>query len=178
MMETSTARVENAWKIASAWITDFNGNANQAYLLNIPLGRFAPGLAVLSAQTHQFRISLIPKGELDADFVTYLNTFEEAAEAIVRKDTAALNIDYTAMLDGLEIEIHTIVDRTPSNALTFDLVWWPDQAFPEGEDPRPRFDKIMHFFIRLQELFSAKRLYISPETPEKPAPGSVDWVEI
>ena len=177
-MNANADRIEKIWKQTSPWITEFTGSPNQAYLSNIPIGRFASGVATLATQTQRLRISAIPKGEMENIGVLDLASGEEAVAAIGRKDTASVNVDYTVQMDGVELDIHTIVERTPSGALDLELIWWPDQAFPEEVDPFPRFRAILTFFMRLQELFSAKRLYLGSETPEKPAPGSVDWIEI
>ncbi|HVN54250.1 MAG TPA: hypothetical protein VMT46_07960 [Anaerolineaceae bacterium] len=177
-MDPSSARIQNAWRQASSWITENSGSANQAFLTNVPTGRLAFGIATLAAQTRNLRISAIPKGEVENIGVLDLASGDEAAAALGRKDTASVNVDYSISIDGMELDIHTIVERTPSGALDLNLVWWPDQAFPEDEDPHPRFDAILNFFIRLQDLFSAKRLYLGSDTPEKPAPGSIDWIEV
>ncbi len=177
-MDANFDRIEKAWKQTSQWVTEFTGSPNQIYLSNVPIGRFASGVATLATQTQKLRISAIPRGEVENIGVIDLASGEEAVAAIGRKDTASVNVDYTMPMDGMDLDIHTIVERTPSGAVDLELIWWPDQAFPENLDPFPRFRVILAFFIRLQELFSAKRLYLGSETPEKPAPGSVDWIEI
>jgi hypothetical protein len=177
-MDPVQKRIERAWQNSKDWITEFDGSATEAYLTNAAVERLPQTFAELAGQFKTFRVSTIStEDEEVSEFVSPESIAENVAR-LQRGEIAGLNVNASTRLEGFDLDLHIIVNTIGSRKVDLEMVWWSDQIFPEDVEPRSRFDALVRYFIQLQDQFKAAKLYIGPETFDKPSPGSLSWVEI
>ncbi len=171
-------RVDQAWRKTREWITQFDGAATEAYLTNIDAEGLPPALISLAGGTSDLRIAAIGGREKDQSAEISLESLPDALARLQAGKLSGININTLARPGGLDLDLHVVVHTIGSRKVDLEIIWWADQAFPEGAEPSGRIRELLGYFMDLQALFSAQRLYVSPETYEKPGPGSLSWVEI
>jgi hypothetical protein len=177
MKDSLQRRIERAWRECKGWITEVTGLATEVYLMDIPASTLPQSVETLSQQSIDFRISIISvENEEQSQFVS-IDSIKKNIDQFLSGQIAGLNINYTARLDGFDLDIHMIFHEETNQIVHLEFVWWSDQAFPDDVNHYDRFTSVIRYFIELQTSFLASKMFIGPENFEKPEPGST-WVEI
>jgi hypothetical protein len=182
MMESNPQRVEQAWQAAKNWITVFDGTATEAHILNGKTHLLGQALGQLPAAVSRFRIAPILRDDLDP-----LDKDKDipAGELIVlleRGDAVSLSANYQLDLDNTPLDIHLAIEPAGTAAsqqlIDVIVVWWADQAFPDGVSPQSRFGTILDHLFWLAAQFQAERLFIGPEGLERPRDNPTHWTQV
>ncbi len=193
-MDPIQTRIDRAWQKCKSWITDFDGSATETYLPNVTPDTLAAGLAKLAPSILNLRISKLssaPSGEYDEgedyeedetedrpEFIG-LETLSAHVTLLQKDEIAGLNINYTVrLLEDLDLDLHIVVHPAEKKKIDLELVWWADQVFIEEETYLPRFEIVIRYFIELQTLFVAPKLFIGTENLDEPGPESIKWIEL
>jgi hypothetical protein len=177
-MEISTKRIDRAWQETKDWITEFDGSATQAYLPGITDHHLAKGLQQVAGQAQDFRITIVSAEDEGTAVFADLDTLAFNVDRLRAGQIAGLNINCKMLLDDLPLELHLVIHPSGKTKADLEIVWWADQVFDEEGDARARFNGLIGYFITLQNLFQSGKLYIGPESFEKPRPGSQSWIDI
>jgi hypothetical protein len=171
-------RIEQGLRKTRDWITQFDGAPTETYLTNIDAETLPQAMAALAGQSASFRIGAIggKGGEQSQD--VDLQSLPENLSRLQAGKLSGLNVNTTARPGSLDLDLHIVVHTLGNRKVDLEIVWWADQAFPETVSPPTRIRELLGYFMELQELFKASRLYVGPEAYEKPGPGSESWVEI
>ena len=181
-------RIDRAWLNCKDWITEFDGSASQAYLARIDMGVLPKAMNTLAQESSSFRVSAIAPEEdggggargdetYRSEYVD-LESIHEQLARLQRDEIAGLNVNYARHFEAFDIDLHLIINPSGKQKVDLEIVWWSDQVFSDDADNYPEFKALASYFIALQNLFQADKLYIGPETFEEPGPGSTDWVEV
>jgi hypothetical protein len=171
-------RIEQAWRKTRDWITQFDGSPTEAYLDNVDATTLPQSVQALSAQTADLRVAVIAgKGGEESQDVS-LASLPESLARLQSGKLAGLSVNAIAHPGDFDLDLHIVVHTLGNRKVDLEIVWWADQAFPDGVSAPERIHRLLAYFIELQALFGAAKLYIGPETYEKPGPGSESWVEI
>jgi hypothetical protein len=193
-MDPIQTRIDRAWQKCKSWITEFDGSATETYLPNVTPDTLAAGLTQLAPQTLNFRISKLssaPAGEYDEgedyeedetedrpEFIS-LEALPAHVTMLQKDEIAGLSINYTArLLEDLDLDLHIVIHPAEKKKIDLELVWWADQVFIEEETYLTHFAAAIRYFIELQALFVAPKLFIGAENLEEPGPESIQWMEI
>lgn len=179
-MYANQKRIERAWQNLRGWITEFDGSATQTYLTNISTDILLQAVKSLAEQSANFRVATISGEEEVQSQIVRPETIQENLARLLTDEIAELNINYVASLEGLDLDIHMVVNTVGGQKVDLEIVWWSDQVFSDLEEAEnfSYFQTLMEYFIALQELFNAQKLYVGPETFDRPRPGSDQWEEI
>lgn len=176
-MDSIQKRIERAWSESKGWIAEVTGLATEIYLLDVPVDSLPQAFQDISQQSTDFRISIISgENEEQSQFVS-LESIKKNIEQFSSGQIAGLNINYTARLTGFDLDIHMIIQEENKQMVDLEIVWWSDQVFPDDVNNHDRFISVILYFIDLQNVFHASKMFIGPENFEKPGHGST-WVEI
>ena len=178
MMMDNKQRIEQAWRKTRDWITQFDGAPTEAYLANVDSESLPAALQTFSEMASGLRIAAIGGREKDQSVEINQASLPENLARLQAGKLSGLNINALARPAGLDLDLHIVVYTIGSRKVDLEFIWWADQAFPEGVDTAARIRDLLGFFMDLQALFGAQKLYVGPETYEKPGPGSLSWVEI
>lgn len=176
-MDNEQKRMERAWQKSKSWITEFDGSATEAYLTNVDIGGLPQAFAALAQGSQDFRVSVISGDTEDQPQFVSPETIQNHITRLQKGQIAGLNMNYMTRLDGFDLNAHMVVHTLGQQKVDLEVVWWADQVFTEEADPYQRFQALVQYFFNLQSLFQAARLYIGPETFERPSSGS-SWLEI
>lgn len=174
----SKQRLEQAWQHTREWITQFDGAPTETYLANVDAEAFLAELPPLAGAALDFRAAVIGgKGGEQSEPLSQQDMAESLAKLQAGK-LSGLNINLTAHLGGADLDLHIVVHTLGNRKIDLEIIWWADQAFPEGTSQAERIRELLAYFMELQARFGAQRLYVGPEAYEKPGPGSLSWLEI
>jgi hypothetical protein len=177
-MMDQNQRIEQAWRKTRLWITQFDGAPTEAYLSNVDADTLPQSMLSLAGQSGAFRIGVISgKGGEESQDISPESLPEYLARFLAGK-LAGLNVNSVAHPGASDLDLHVILHTLGSRKVDLEIVWWADQAFPEGVDQHARIRELLAYFMSLQDLFGAPKLYVGPEAYDKPGPGSLTWVEI
>ncbi len=171
-------RIDLAWRKSRDWITQFDGAPTEAYLANIDVEGLPAALKTLAGMTSSLRIAAIGGREKVLSSDIALDSLPDALARLQAGKLSGLNVNTLARPGGMDLDLHMVIHTIGSRKVDLEIIWWADQAFPDGVEPSARIRELLGYFMDLQALFSAQRLYVGPETYEKPGPGSLSWVEI
>ncbi len=176
-MDAAEKRIDRAWQNTRDWITDFDGSPTETYLTGIAADTLPQAIETLARQSENFRLSTISGQEADLSQPVGLETFPDNLARLIKGEIAGLNANYAARLQGFDLDIHLVVHVAGERQVDLEIIWWGDQAFPDDTDHAQRFRSIIDYFIGLQSLFKASKLYIGPESWDKPGTGE-SWIEV
>ena len=171
-------RMDQAWRKTRDWITQFDGAPTEAYLANIDAAGLLAAFQTLASQTANLRVAAIGGRQKDLSTEISLESLPENLAKLQTGTLSSLNINALDHPGGMDLDLHIVVHTLGSRKVDLEIVWWADQVFPEGSDQTRRIHDLLTRFMDLQALFGAQKLYVGPETYEKPGPGSLSWVEI
>jgi hypothetical protein len=173
-----TQRIEQAWRKTRLWITQFDGAPTETYLPNVDADTLPQSLLNLAGQSGAFRIGVITgKGGEESQDIDP-QSLPEYLSRLQAGKLSGLNVNATVHPGSSDLDLHIILHTLGSRKVDLEVVWWADQAFPEGVDAQVRIRELLGYFMQLQQLFGAAKLYVGPEAYDKPGPGSLTWVEI
>jgi pimeloyl-ACP methyl ester carboxylesterase len=171
-------RIEQAWKKTRLWITQFDGAPTEAYLSNVDAETLPQAVMTLAGGASVFRIGAISgKGGDQSQDISPESLQENLAKLQVGK-VSALNVNAMVNPGSFDLDLHIVLHTLGSRKVDLEIVWWADQVFPDGIDTQARIRELLGYFMELQTLFGAPKLFIGPEAYEKPGPGSLTWLEI
>jgi hypothetical protein len=171
-------RIEQAWRKTRDWITQFDGAPTETYLTNVDAATLPQAVQALSVQTADLRIAVIAgKGGEESQDVP-LDRLPESLARLQSGKLAGLSVNAVARPGDLDLDLHIVIHTLGNRKVDLEVVWWADQAFPEDVSAPERIRSLVAYFIELQALFGAAKVYVGPEAYEKPGPGSESWVEI
>jgi hypothetical protein len=171
-------RIEQAWRKTRDWITQFDGAPTEAYLTNVDSATLPQAVQALAGQTADLRLAAIGgKGGEESQDIP-LESLPESLARLQSGKLYGLNVNAVAQPGGLDLDLHVVLHTLGNRKVDLEIVWWADQAFPEGANVPERIRGLLAYFMEIQGLFGAAKLYVGPETYEKPGPGSESWVEI
>jgi hypothetical protein len=183
-MGAQKRRIDQAWRLSKDWIAEFDGSARQAYLTNVNVDGLPGAINSLANETGGLRVSTISAGDgeggdqpVHGEFVSP-ETIRDQVSRLQRDEIDGLNVDFSVRLKELDFDLHVVVVTMGKQKVDLEMVWWPDQVFLDNSDHALAFEALLGYFISLQERLKASKLYIGPETFERPGPGSQDWVEV
>jgi len=171
-------RVEQAWREARDWITEFDGSPNIALLVNVRAAALLPGLRALAEETENFRITAIFSDRKDEPEFISLDDFAGHLEGLKEGRIEELSVNYAWRSDAFDLDIHMVIHQVDAEKAALEVVWWSDQVFSAETNDLEQFSALAAYFIHLQDLFSAENLFISPEGGRDPLLDEEGWVEI
>lgn len=177
MMESEDgSRLARAWAACREWITEFDGSVTQAELLGVGITESGAGISALEEIASHLRVLPIWRDEEKNPPVGL--PVDGLIERLAEGDVLSLTVNYDIFPDQSPVEMHLSMFMDAPTRVAISASWWPDQAFPEGEDESGRFADLFAHLVDLQSLFHADQLYIGPEAADRPGdPGSL-WVEV
>jgi len=181
-MESYPQRIERAWQAAKGWITVFDGTATEAYLLDGKTRGLGQAIPDLRGKVRDFRIAPIWRDDLDQFEGGEELGLVDLVAVLERGEAVSLSANYQIDLDNTPVDLHLVIEPTGTAAsqqvVDINVVWWADQAFPEGTSPQARFTAIGEHLFQLASLFQAERLFIGPESLERPRDNPVHWTQV
>lgn len=177
MMESNQDRINKAWKESKKWVTEFDGTAYQAVLPKVAMDILPHAFAVLEKDSENLRVSIYSGDSVGAPEFVSTETIQLNVSRLLKDEISGLDVNYTAKLPGYDLDVHMIVHTIARDRVDLEIVWWSDQAFPDDTDHQARFQALISYFLFLQQLFKAPKLYIGPESLEEPDKES-SWVEV
>ncbi len=177
-MDVIQRRIERAWKESKSWLTTFDGSPSETYLMNIPADKLAPGMQALSSQVENLRISVIGGEKHDRPEFISLEALPGALAKLQANEIDELSANYAFRSPDFDLDVHMIIYLLKEGLLALELVWWRDQVFSEETDNLEQFSHLARYFVSLQELFAAQKVFISPESTLNPVGQAEIWVEI
>jgi len=175
-MDKSQERINRAWKESKSWITEFDGTPMQAVFPKVSIDILPQAFESLSKDTRDFRVSIYGGENGGEPQFVGPETIQANVERLLKDEIGGLDANYTAALPGLDLDAHLIVHTVARDRVDLELVWWSDQVFPDDSDHQAMFQSVMSYFIALQELFKAPKVYVGPESldPDEDTP----WIEL
>jgi hypothetical protein len=171
-------RIEQAWRKTRQWITLFDGAPTEAYLSNVDSETLPQAVMTLAGQSNSFRIgAIIGKGGDQSQDLSLENLPENLVKFQTGK-VSALNLNAIVNPGSFDLDLHIVLHTLGSRKVDLEIVWWADQVFPDEVDTQARIRELLGYFMELQTLFWAPKLYVGPEAYDKPGPGSLTWLEI
>jgi hypothetical protein len=175
-MDTDEGRAARAWAACKAWITQFDGSVTQAEFLDVPLESLESGFGYLVEDAANLRILPIWRDEIKNPPV------DLPPEGLIQKladgDVLSLTINYDILPETDPVEMHLSVFMDAPELAGVSASWWADQVFPDEAEPRLRFENLFEHLQTLENVFSARKMYIGPEAADQPEdPGSL-WLEV
>ncbi len=177
-MVSSDVRIERAWQKCKGWITRFDGTPNETYLPEIAIDLFPRGIETLAGESTDLRVTAISAENAEQAQNVRAESIQDYLVFFQKGVIAGLNVNYTANLTGFPLDLHMVVTLERKRWVNLEIVWWADQAFPDDSDARARFNAILANFIYLQGLFGSPRLYVGPESIDRPGDDASSWMEV
>jgi len=181
-MESNPQRIERAWQVSKEWITVFDGTATEAYLLDGKTQVLERIIRELRGRVYDFRIAPIWRDDLDQFESGEELPLAELVAMLERGEAVSLSANYQMDLENTPVDLHLVIEpagtSTSQRLIDINVVWWADQAFPESASPLPRFTAILEHLFQLAGLFQAERLFIGPESLERPRENPVHWTQV
>lgn len=177
-MEAQQKRIERAWQACKDWITDFDGSASETYLTGVKTQTLPAAFQSLAGQSRDFRVSIISGEDEEAAQFISPEALQSNLERLLRDEIVGLNANYSAALDGFDLDVHLVIETVGKSQVDLELIWWADQVFSEEDEAPGRFKTLLGYFTGLQDLFHAEHLYLGPESFDRPTPKSTIWVEV
>jgi len=184
-------RIEQAWNGAKGWITEFTGAPTAALLVNAPAKRVPAGLAQVTSQAQNLRLTIIPADKpSEAQFVD-LESAATQMERLQAGELAEVSANWAIQQEAFDLDLHMIVHplrdnpkqqekegEAPAAMVSLQVDWWSDQVFSEETDNLAQFAALVSYLTSLQELFGATNLFLSAESGLDPQAEGDDWVEV
>ncbi len=177
-MDTNTIRINKAWQQTKEWLTQFEGSASEAFLPNLDSANLPQQLNKAAGETKSFRMAAVAPDNSEKEISITLESINKNLEEYLQGELDGLNGNFTAQLEGFDVDFHFILHLLRGNSIGMELVWWADQVFEDDTDARERFNQLIIYLIHLQELFSATELFIGQENIDRPGVEAIDWKEV
>jgi hypothetical protein len=181
-MESNPERTKLAWKAVKDWITVFDGTATEAYLLDGKFQNLEQAILKLRGQVLDFRIAPIWRDDLDQFEGGEPLSLPELKAVLERGEAVSLSANYQLEMEDQPLDIHLVLEAAGTAAsqqlIDINVVWWADQAFPRDSSPEPRFAAVLGHLYSLAGLFGAERLYLGPESLERPRDNPTHWFQV
>ena len=176
-MDKIQERISRAWKESKSWITEFDGTPFQAIFPKVAMEILPHSFETLSKDSANFRVSIYGGESGGEPQFVGPETIQLNVARLLKDEISGLDANYTANLPGLDLDVHLIVHTVARDRVDLELVWWSDQVFPDDTDHQAMFQTVMSYFIFLQDLFKAPKVYVGPESLEDPDEDT-PWVEL
>lgn len=177
-MDALQKRIDRAWRACKDWITEFDGSASETYLTGVDTGALPQAFQSLAQQAQDFRVSIISGEDEEAAQFIPPEALQNNVDRLLRDEIVGLNANYSAHLEGFDLDVHLVVETVGQRQVDLELIWWADQVFSEEVEAYEAFKTLLGYFTGLQDLFHARRLYLGPESLDRPTPKSTDWIEV
>lgn len=171
-------RIELAWRHCRGWITEATGAPVETYLMGANAQALPEALQTLRAQSPDLRLMVISAEAGDQSMPVDPGAAGVTLARLAAGTVGGVDANFTVALEDFDLSIHMIVHPTEAGEMNLELIWWGDEAFPDGSDYRQRFRQIAAYWIGLQALVQAREIYIGPEAVEPPGPRSAGWVKL